>query len=91
MQSPNLFQNIHHNPCPPKPKISSLNDCQPFALTSVAMKVFEHLVLRYLKSATDSLLDPYQFAYRANRSVEEAVTMFSNTLTTPTAMLRYRS
>ena len=37
------------------------------------MKVFERLVLRYLKTATDSLLDPHQFAYRANRSVEDAV------------------
>ena len=37
------------------------------------MKVLERLVLRYLKTATQSLLDPHQFAYRANRSVEDAV------------------
>ena len=30
-------------------------------------------MLRYLNTATDSLLDPRQFAYRANRSVEDAV------------------
>ena len=30
-------------------------------------------MLRYLNTATDSLLDPHQFAYRANRLVEDAV------------------
>ena len=37
------------------------------------MKVFERLVLRYLKTATDSVLDPRHFVYRANRSVEDSV------------------
>ena len=27
------------------------------------MKVFEILVLKYMKSVTDQVLDPYQFAY----------------------------
>ena len=39
------------------------------------MKVFEHLVLRSLKVATDHQLDPHQFAYRANRSVDDAVAL----------------
>ena len=37
------------------------------------MKVFERLILHHLKSITDPLLDPLQFAYRANRSVDDAV------------------
>ncbi len=41
------------------------------ALTSVAMKSFERLVLPYLKDTTG----PLQFAYRANRSVDDAVNM----------------
>ncbi len=45
------------------------------ALTSVAMKSFERLVLAYLKDITGPLLDPLQFAYRANRSVNDAVNM----------------
>ena len=45
------------------------------ALTSLAMKCFEHLVLAHLKSITGHLLDPLQFAYRANRSVDDAVNM----------------
>ncbi len=45
------------------------------ALTSVAMKSFERLVLAYLKDTTGPLLDPLMFAYRANRSVDAAVNM----------------
>ncbi len=39
------------------------------------MKSFEKLVLAYLKDITGPLLDPLQFAYRANRSVDDAVNM----------------
>ncbi|KAK3513073.1 hypothetical protein QTP70_000962 [Hemibagrus guttatus] len=60
---------------PKKPKITGLNDYRPVALTSVVMKSFERLVLAYLKNITGPLLDPLQFAYRANRSVDDAVNM----------------
>ncbi len=56
-----------------KTRITGLNDYRPVALTSVVMKSFERLVLSHLKSITDPLLDPLQFAYRANRSVDDAV------------------
>lgn len=39
------------------------------------MKSFERLVLSHLKAITDPLLAPLQFAYRANRSVDDAVNM----------------
>ncbi|KAK3533203.1 hypothetical protein QTP70_013605 [Hemibagrus guttatus] len=39
------------------------------------MKSFERLVLAYLKNITGPLLDPLQFAYRANRSMDDAVNM----------------
>ncbi|XP_061643355.1 GRIP1-associated protein 1 isoform X3 [Phyllopteryx taeniolatus] len=39
------------------------------------MKSFECLVLDHLKSVTGPLLDPLQFAYRANRSADDAVNM----------------
>ncbi|KAK3533693.1 hypothetical protein QTP70_023989, partial [Hemibagrus guttatus] len=39
------------------------------------MKSFERLVLAYRKNITGPLLDPLQFAYRANRSVDDAVNM----------------
>ncbi|KAL0158979.1 hypothetical protein M9458_047055, partial [Cirrhinus mrigala] len=62
-------------PVPKKPKITGLNDYRPVTLTSVVMKSFERLVLAYLKDITGPLLDPLQFAYRANRSVDDAVNM----------------
>uniref|UniRef100_A0AAQ4RZY3 Reverse transcriptase domain-containing protein n=1 Tax=Gasterosteus aculeatus aculeatus TaxID=481459 RepID=A0AAQ4RZY3_GASAC len=62
-------------PVPKKPRITGLNDYRPVALTSGVMKSFERLVLTHLKSLTAPLLDPLQFAYRANRSVDDAVNM----------------
>ncbi len=62
-------------PIPKKPKITGLNDYRPVALTSVVMKSIERLVLAYLKDITRPLLDPLQFAYRSNRSVDDAVNM----------------
>jgi len=64
-------------PVPKKPKITGLNDYRPVALMSLAMKSFERLFLAYLKlkDITGPLLDPLQFAYRANRSVDDAVNM----------------
>ncbi len=39
------------------------------------MKSLERLVLAYLKDITRPLMDPLQFAYRANRYVDDAVNM----------------
>ncbi|XP_078126065.1 uncharacterized protein LOC144530383 isoform X3 [Sander vitreus] len=60
---------------PKKPRTTGLNDFRPIALSSVVMKSFERLVLSHLKAITDPLLDPLQFAYRANRSVDDAVNL----------------
>ncbi len=72
---PSCFKRPTIIPVPKKPKITGLNDYRPVALTSVAMKSFERLVLAHLKDITGPLLDPLQFAYRANRSVDDAVNM----------------
>ena len=72
---PTCFKMSAVIPVPKKPKIKSLNDYWPVALTSITLKGFEHLVLHYLKSATNSLLDPFKFAYRASTSVEDAVSL----------------
>ncbi len=72
---PSCFKRSTIIPVPKKPKITGLNDYRPVALTSVVMKSFERLVLAYLKASTGPLLDPMQFAYRANRSVDDAVNM----------------
>ncbi len=60
---------------PRNQKSQDLMDYRPVALTSVVMKSFERLVLAHLKDSTGPLLDPLQFAYRANRSVDDAVNM----------------
>ncbi|KAL0181923.1 hypothetical protein M9458_021298, partial [Cirrhinus mrigala] len=72
---PSCFKCSTIIPVPKKPKTTGLNDYRPVALTSVVMKSFERLVLTYLKDITGPLLDPLQFAYRANRSVDDAVNM----------------
>ncbi len=72
---PSCFKRSTIIPVPKKPKITGLNDYRPVALTSVAMKSFERLVLAYLKASTGPLLDPLQLTYRANRSVDDAVNM----------------
>ena len=72
---PVCFKSSTIIPVPKKPRITGLNDYRPVALTSVVMKSFERLVLSHLKSITDPLLDPLQFAYRGNRSVDDAVNM----------------
>ncbi len=72
---PSCFKSSTIIPVPKTPKITELNDYRPVALTSVAMKSFERLVWAYLKNTTGPLLGPLQFAYRANRSVDDAVNM----------------
>ncbi|KAL0175032.1 hypothetical protein M9458_031000, partial [Cirrhinus mrigala] len=72
---PSCFKRSTIIPVPKKPKVTGLNDYRPVALTSVIMKSLEKLVLAYLKDITGPLLDPLQFAYRANRSVDDAVNM----------------
>ncbi|KAF7651059.1 hypothetical protein LDENG_00116650, partial [Lucifuga dentata] len=72
---PACFKSSTIIPIPKKPRTTGLNDYRPTALTSVVMKSFEHLVLSHLKAITDPLLDPLQFTYRANRSVDDAVNM----------------
>lgn len=78
---PSCFKQSIIFPVPKKACNSSLNDYRAVnAMFSVVMKCFERLVLAYLKVVIGSLLDPFQFAYRANRSVEDAQNMGLHTL-----------
>ncbi len=72
-KSPHASNAPPSSPSKINPKL--LNDYRPVALTSVVMKSFERLVLAYLKASAGPLQDPLQFAYRANRSVDDAVNM----------------
>ena len=67
----------------PVPKISTpktLNDFRPVALTSQIMKQFEKLVKLELVAKTVNQLDPFQFAYRENRGVQDATVTLLNLL-----------
>ena len=71
---PLCFEKATIVPVPKKNSVKCLNDYRPVALTSVVMKVFERLLLVFLKSVLPSS-DPFQFAYRANRCVEDAISI----------------
>ncbi|KAJ8334029.1 hypothetical protein SKAU_G00413480 [Synaphobranchus kaupii] len=60
-------------PVPKKKNISCLNDYRPVALTPHPMKCFEKAVLPHIVAPLPPGLDPYQFAYRANRSTADAI------------------
>ncbi|KAK3539813.1 hypothetical protein QTP70_013299 [Hemibagrus guttatus] len=60
-------------PVPKKSPVSCLNDYHPVALTPIIMKCFERLVMRQIKDLLKLSLDPMQFAYRPNRSTEDAI------------------
>ena len=60
-------------PVPKKSNPSVLNDYKPVALTLIAMKCLEKLVLHQIMVHTETKLDEYQFAYRHGKSVEGAV------------------
>ncbi|KAI3354592.1 hypothetical protein L3Q82_019091 [Scortum barcoo] len=62
-----------------KPKSSALNDYLPVALTSTIMKCFERLVKLFITSSIPDSLDPLQFAYRPNRSTEDAIALTLHT------------
>ncbi|XP_078740066.1 interferon-induced very large GTPase 1-like [Lampetra fluviatilis] len=60
-------------PVPKKSSPSCHNDYRPVALTPILMKCFERLVLQHIKSVLPPALDPFQFAYRSNRSTDDAI------------------
>ncbi len=53
--------------------ITCLNDWRPVALTPIFSKCFEKLVRDYICSVLPASLDPLQFAYRSNRSTDDAI------------------
>ena len=60
-------------------KVTCLNDSLPVALTSVAMKCFERLVMVHINTIISETLDPLQFAYRQKRSTDDAISIALHT------------
>ena len=69
---PTCFKQSTIVPLPKNTKATCLNDYRPVALTSVAMKCFERLVMAHINTIIPETLDPLQFAYRTNRSTDDA-------------------
>ncbi len=70
---PTSFKKSVIIPVPKNSKPSCLNDYRPVALTSTVMKVFERLLKKHICSSIPVTLDPLQFAYRPNRSTDDAI------------------
>ena len=64
---------------PKNTKVTCLNDYRPVALTSVAMKCFERLVMAHINTIIPETLDPLQFTYRPNRSTDDAISIALHT------------
>ncbi len=72
---PRTFKSSVIVPVPKKTNATTMNDLRPVALTAAAMKCLEKLVLTHINSVVPHTVDPYQFAYRPNRSVDDAVAL----------------
>ncbi len=66
-------------PIPKKNKVTCLNDWRPVALTPIFSKCFEKLIRDYICSVLPASLDPLQFAYRSNRSTDDAIAFTRHT------------
>nr|XP_023667962.1 uncharacterized protein LOC111844071 [Paramormyrops kingsleyae] len=62
-------------PVPKRQAVTCLNDYHPVALTPIAVKCFERLVLAHIKASIPTDLDSHQFAYHGNRSTEDAISV----------------
>ena len=71
---PSCFKQSIIVPVPKNSNPIDLNDYRPVALTSAVMKCFESLVKRYICQILPTSFDPFQFAYKANRSRDDAIT-----------------
>ena len=76
---PTCFKQTTVVPVPKSAKATCLNDYRPVALTSVAMKCFERLVMAYINTIIPETLDPLQFAYCANRSTDDVISIALHT------------
>uniref|UniRef100_A0A3B5QGF3 Reverse transcriptase domain-containing protein n=1 Tax=Xiphophorus maculatus TaxID=8083 RepID=A0A3B5QGF3_XIPMA len=72
---PTCFKSTSIVPIRKNPNPTRLNDYRPVALTPIITKCLERLVLAHLRSCLSPTLDPHQFAYRQNRSTEDAVSI----------------
>ena len=66
-------------PVPKNTNVTCLNDYQLITLTSVVMKCFERLVMAHINTIITETLNPLQFAYRTNKSTNDAISIALHT------------
>jgi hypothetical protein len=76
---PACFKQTTIVPVTKNTKVTCLNDYRPVALTFVAMKCFERLVMAHINTIIPGTLYPLQFAYRPNRSTDDAISIALHT------------
>lgn len=79
---PSLWKDSIIVPVPKSASPKSLNGFRPVALTSLVMKSFEKIVKETLLTCVQDNLDPFQFAYRSGRGVEDALATLLNLVLT---------
>eukprot|EP00057_Strongylocentrotus_purpuratus_P014910 XP_011669384.1 PREDICTED: uncharacterized protein LOC105440656 [Strongylocentrotus purpuratus] len=67
-------------PVAKKSRPSELNDYRPVALTPIAMNSFERIILKSLLQPIRELIDPHQYAYQQNKSVQDATLYLTHLL-----------
>ena len=60
-------------------KTSDLFDYKPIAITSVVMKCLNNIVRQHLLDLNKGMQDPFQFAYKPNRSIEDVILTLPHT------------
>ncbi|CDQ59852.1 unnamed protein product [Oncorhynchus mykiss] len=76
---PTCFKQTTIVPVPKNIKATCLYDYRHVALTSVAMKCFERLVMAHINTLIPETLDQLQFPYRPNRSTDDAISIAFHT------------
>ncbi|KAK1791172.1 hypothetical protein P4O66_002199 [Electrophorus voltai] len=70
---PQCFKATTIMPLPKKSPALTFNGYRPVALTPIMMKCFKKLVKDHIMSRLPAMLDLIQFAYRPNRSTDDAI------------------
>src|SRR4029434_7992701 len=77
--SPPCFKKSTIIPVPKKTAVTCLNDYRPVALTRIPAKCLERLVMKHIRGITPASFDQHRFAYKANRSTEDAAALLLHT------------
>ena len=75
-------------PVPKKQPVKVMNDLRPVAFTSCVMKMFERVVHVHLQEHVADFMGPFQFVYRKNRSIDDAILQVLNSIYSHLEMVR---